>query len=110
MVRRLPPGLETPVGERGLTLFGGQRQRLALARTILTGPAVLLLDDCSNALDAATEAGVHAALDELLPGRARLVVSPKAATLARCDRIVALDDGQLRAVGSPKLVATALTG
>ena len=69
LVEGLPLGLETPVGERGFTLSGGQRQRLALARALIAEPAVMLLDDCTSALDAETEARVQAALDEYLPER-----------------------------------------
>ena len=64
----LPMGLDTPVGERGLTLSGGQRQRLALARALIADPAVLLLDDCTSALDAETESRVRRALAALRPG------------------------------------------
>ncbi|HEY1377198.1 MAG TPA: ABC transporter ATP-binding protein, partial [Gemmataceae bacterium] len=95
LVGRLPRGLATPVGERGFTLSGGQRQRLALGRALLTDPAVLLLDDCTSALDAATAARVHAAVEDLLPGRTRLVVSHAVATLGRCNRIVGLAGGRV---------------
>jgi ABC-type multidrug transport system fused ATPase/permease subunit len=94
-VATLPAGLDTPVGERGLTLSGGQRQRLALARALLADPTVLLLDDCTSALDAETEARVQAALCELLPGRTRLIVSHKVASVRNTDRIVVLDAGRI---------------
>ena len=67
-VASLPNGLDTPVGERGYSLSGGQRQRLALARAIVAQPTVLLLDDCTSALDAETEARIQVALDRNLPG------------------------------------------
>jgi ABC-type multidrug transport system fused ATPase/permease subunit len=95
LVRAMPRGLETPVGERGLTLSGGQRQRLALARALLAGPAVLLLDDCTSALDAETEARIRAALEDLLPGRTCVVVSHKVASVRHADRIVVLDGGRI---------------
>jgi ABC-type multidrug transport system fused ATPase/permease subunit len=95
LVAGLPDGLETPVGERGVTLSGGQRQRLALARALVADPGVLLLDDCTSALDAATEPRVHAAAAALRPGRTRLIVTHNVATLAACDRVVMLERGRL---------------
>jgi ABC-type multidrug transport system fused ATPase/permease subunit len=95
LVDGLRDGLDTPVGERGLSLSGGQRQRLALARALLAEPAVLLLDDCTNALDAETEARVQAALRDLLPGRTRVVVSHKVSSVRRADKIVVLEAGRI---------------
>jgi ABC-type multidrug transport system fused ATPase/permease subunit len=95
LVESLPRGLETPVGERGVTLSGGQRQRLALARALLARPAVLLLDDCTSALDAETEARVWANLERLAPGQTRLVVSHNPSAVRRADRVVVLDRGRV---------------
>src|SRR5213076_960320 len=81
MVEGLPKGLDTPVGERGFSLSGGQRQRLALARALITDPAVLLLDDCTSALDAETEARIQAALEDFLPGRTCVIVSHKVSSV-----------------------------
>ncbi|MFO0889812.1 MAG: ABC transporter ATP-binding protein [Isosphaeraceae bacterium] len=100
MVDALPLGLETPVGERGVSLSGGQRQRLALARAIVADPAVLLLDDCTSALDAETEARIQDALDEHLPGRTCVIVSHKISSVRRCDLIVVLEDGRIAEQGS----------
>jgi len=94
-VEAMPLGLETPVGERGLSLSGGQRQRLALARALLAAPALLLLDDCTSALDADTEAKVRTALESLLPRRTCLIVSHKVASLSWADRIIVLDHGRI---------------
>lgn len=91
----LPMGLDTPVGERGLTLSGGQRQRLALARALIADPAVLLLDDCTSALDAETETRVREALTAMRPGRTTVIVSHRAASLRHADRIVVLDQGRI---------------
>ena len=90
-----PQGLDTPVGERGVSLSGGQRQRLALARAIVAEPAVLLLDDCTSALDAETEARIQQALDRHLPGRTCVIVSHKVSSVRRCDLIVVLEDGRI---------------
>jgi ABC-type multidrug transport system fused ATPase/permease subunit len=94
-VDSLPEGLDTKVGERGLTLSGGQRQRLALARTIAAKPSVLLLDDCTSALDAATEARIQDALHRHLPGTTRVIVSHKAASIRRADLIIVLAHGRI---------------
>jgi ABC-type multidrug transport system fused ATPase/permease subunit len=96
----LPMGLETPVGERGLTLSGGQRQRLALARALVTDPAVLLMDDCTSALDAETEARIRQALRELRPGRTTVIVSHKLASVQHADLIVVLEEGRILEQGT----------
>jgi ABC-type multidrug transport system fused ATPase/permease subunit len=93
-------GWDTPVGERGQTLSGGQRQRLALARSLLSNPAVLLLDDCTSALDAETEGRVRRALLELRPGRTTVIVSHKVASVRSADRIVVLEAGRITEVGT----------
>jgi ABC-type multidrug transport system fused ATPase/permease subunit len=94
-VDALPHGLDTPVGARGFTLSGGQRQRLALARALVADPAVLLLDDCTSALDAETESRVRRALAELQPDRTTVIVSHKVASVRAADLIVVLDSGRL---------------
>lgn len=94
-VAAFPLGLETPVGERGLSLSGGQRQRLALARAMIADPSVLLLDDCTSALDAETESRIQTALEELLPGRTRVIVSHKVSSVRHADWIVVLDRGRI---------------
>ena len=100
LVGSLREGLDTHVGERGVSLSGGQRQRLALARALIADPAVLLLDDCTSALDAETEAHVQQALDDLLPGRTRVIVSHKVSSVRRADLIVVLKEGRILEQGS----------
>ncbi|WP_018216936.1 ABC transporter ATP-binding protein [Salinispora vitiensis] len=95
----LPWGLATRVGEQGLSLSGGQRQRLALARTVLSRPALLLLDDPLSALDVHTEALVEAALRRALPNTTTLVVVHRPATIALADRVALLEDGRITALG-----------
>ena len=94
-VASLPLGLDTLVGERGYSLSGGQRQRLALARAIIADPVVLLLDDCTSALDAETEARIQQALDQHLPGRTCMTVSHKVASVRNADLIVVLEAGRV---------------
>ncbi len=95
LVATLPKGLDTPVGERGQTLSGGQRQRLALARALVADPAVLLLDDCTSAVDGHTESVIQAALREFWLGRSRVVVSHKVSSVRDADWILVLDAGRI---------------
>jgi ABC-type multidrug transport system fused ATPase/permease subunit len=98
-IASLPRGLETRVGQRGEALSGGQRQRVALARALLAEPAVLLLDDCTSALDAETEARIQAALADLLRGRTHVVASHRATSIAGADRIVVLQSSRIAECG-----------
>lgn len=97
-----PNGLDTRVGERGVTLSGGQQQRVALARALLEQPPVLLLDDATAALDADTEAAFWKRLEAVLPNSAAVVVTHRIATLQRADRIVVLQDGGVAQTGRHK--------
>ncbi len=94
-VASLPAGMDTPVGERGYSLSGGQRQRLALARAIVAEPSVLLLDDCTSALDAETESRIQHSLEQYLPTRCCVIVSHKIASVSRADLIVVLESGRI---------------
>jgi ATP-binding cassette subfamily B protein len=96
----LPWGLDTRVGEQGLSLSGGQRQRLALARAVLGRPAVLVLDDPLSALDVHTEALVESALSTVLAGTTALLVVHRPSTVALADRVAFLQDGRLVAIGT----------
>jgi ATP-binding cassette subfamily B protein len=99
-VRDLPDGFATVVGERGYTLSGGQRQRVALARSLLVNPPILVLDDATSAIDAETEAQIHAALRVLMSERTTLVVAHRLSTIALADRVVVLDGGRVVAEGT----------
>jgi ABC-type multidrug transport system fused ATPase/permease subunit len=94
-VDSLAAGLDTPVGERGYSLSGGQRQRLALARAVVAQPTVLLLDDCTSALDSETESRIQQALDRSLLGRTFMIISHKVASVCSADRIVVLESGRI---------------
>ncbi|WP_114853226.1 ABC transporter ATP-binding protein [Brachybacterium sp. YJGR34] len=103
----LPEGVDTRIGEEGMSLSGGQRQRLALARAIAARPAVLLLDDPLSALDTKTEETVTARLREVLAGTTTLIVAHRTSTVALADRVALLEDGRVVAVGThPELMRT----
>ncbi|MEO1786424.1 MAG: ABC transporter ATP-binding protein/permease [Pseudomonadota bacterium] len=99
-IESLPDGLETRVGERGLKLSGGEKQRVGIARVILADPAVLVLDEATSALDSATEAAVQDALDEASRGRTTLMVAHRLSTVQNADEILVLRDGRIAERGN----------
>jgi ATP-binding cassette, subfamily B, bacterial PglK len=100
VVSQLPEGLDTVVGERGIKLSGGQRQRVAIARALYREPSVIVFDEGTSALDAATEAALVAALDELKTGRTLITVAHRIATVRHADRILVVSGGQVAASGT----------
>jgi ABC-type multidrug transport system fused ATPase/permease subunit len=100
LVEELPDGLDTLVGERGLTLSGGQRQRVAIARALLAEPRILILDDATSSVDATTESRIKEALREVMEGRTTFVIAHRLSTIALADEVVVLEDGRVAARGS----------
>ncbi len=98
-IMRLPQGYDTQVGERGLTVSGGQRQRLAIARALVANPRVLVLDDATSSVDASTEQRIKLALAEAMSGRTTFVIAHRLSTIALADEIVVLDHGRIVARG-----------
>ena len=94
-IARLPLGYETLVGERGLTLSGGQRQRLSIARSILLAPAIIVFDDSTASIDAATEHRIHAALRELARDRVTIIISHRLGSLMHADEILFIEAGRI---------------
>jgi ATP-binding cassette subfamily B protein len=92
-IEALPKGYETPVGERGLKLSGGEKQRVAIARTILKAPSILILDEATSALDTKTERDIQAALDEVSRNRTTVVIAHRLSTVINADEILVLRDG-----------------
>jgi ATP-binding cassette subfamily B protein len=99
-VERLPQGLDSAIGERGVTLSGGQRQRLSIARALLADRPILLLDEATSSLDAESERVVQRALEALERGRTTLAIAHRLATVQHADRIVVMDRGRLVAQGT----------
>jgi ATP-binding cassette subfamily C protein len=95
MVRALPDGLETVVGERGYRLSGGERQRLTIARLLIAQPRVVILDEATAALDSTNEAAVQAALGEALEGRTAVVIAHRLSTVRAADLILVVEDGRI---------------
>jgi ABC-type multidrug transport system fused ATPase/permease subunit len=99
-IARLPEGYDTVVGERGVTLSGGQKQRVAIARALLMDPRILILDEFTSAVDAATERLIRAALVELMRGRTTFVIAHRLSTVRAADLILVLQHGRLVDAGS----------
>lgn len=104
-VARLPQGLDTRLGERGARLSGGEKQRLAVARALLRDPRILILDEATAHLDAASEEALNHALRALIAGRTALVISHRLASLLPTDRIFVLANGRLREQGTREALA-----
>jgi ATP-binding cassette subfamily B protein len=94
-IARLPHGYETAVGERGLKLSGGEKQRVGIARTLLKNPPILLLDEATSALDSETERGIQDSLKDMAVGRSVIVIAHRLSTVVDADRIVVLDHGRV---------------
>ncbi len=106
-IAALPEGMDTPVGERGVTLSGGQRQRIAIARAILRDAPLLLLDEATSSLDAESETLVAAALAQLMQERTTIVIAHRLATVLSCDRILVLDQGRIVEEGTHQTLVAA---
>ena len=102
---QLPDGYDTVIGERGITLSGGQRQQVAIARALLVDPRILILDDATASVDATTEARVRLGLREAMRGRTTLIVAHRLSTISLADEIVVLDHGRVVAQGTARELA-----
>ena len=100
LVARLPEGLETPVGHRGVLLSGGERQRVAIARALLRRPRLLLLDEATSQLDAVNELRLREVIAEVARETTVLVIAHRLSTVTNADRIVVMEAGGVRAIGT----------
>jgi ATP-binding cassette, subfamily B, heavy metal transporter len=100
LIERLPQGFDTEVGERGLKLSGGEKQRVAIARTLVKNPPILLLDEATSALDTRTEQEILATLHAVSSGRTSLSIAHRLSTIADADRILVLNEGRLAESGT----------
>jgi ATP-binding cassette subfamily B protein len=94
-ILRMPDGWNTMVGERGLKLSGGEKQRVAIARTLLKNPAIMIFDEATSALDSATEKAIQAELREIARDRTTLVIAHRLSTIIDADQILVLDAGRI---------------
>ena len=99
-VSAFPQGIDTPVGTRGMMLSGGQKQRLGLARALVGKPRILILDDCTSALDSRTEAALWDRLHEVMPDLTAILITHRPGTLETADRVVVLTDGRVSEAGT----------
>ena len=99
-IESLPDGYETRVGERGLKLSGGEKQRVAIARTLVKNPPILILDEATSALDSRTEAEIQATLEDIEKGRTTIVIAHRLSTVVHADQIVVLEAGQVAERGT----------
>jgi ATP-binding cassette subfamily B protein len=101
-VKAFPRGIETVIGEKGITLSGGQKQRVAIARAILLNPQIMILDDALSSVDTQTEERIWNGLREILKGKTCIVVSHRLSSIKEADKIVVLDEGEIKEMGDHK--------
>ena len=99
-IDRLPQGYETEMGQGGVNVSGGQKQRLCIARALLKKPKVLILDDSTSAVDTATESSIRERMKEYLPDMTKIIIAQRISSVRHADQIIILDDGKVNDIGT----------
>jgi len=97
-IDRLETGYDTELGQGGVNVSGGQKQRLCIARAVLKAPKVLILDDSTSAVDTTTEAKIREALEKELPGMTKIIIAQRISSIMNADQIIILEDGKINAI------------
>ena len=105
-IQNLPNGYETRVGERGMAVSGGERQRIALARAFLKDAPILVLDEPTSSVDNATETAIMEAMERLMKGRTTFIIAHRLNTIEHCDVVLKIDEGRLIGTAAPQLLST----